>query len=1746
MKAKILEKVFGSILGFFISEFDIKEMNNLKYQGTNLSLHQNCFFNFGIPFFVDSSQLSNISMEYDNETSTASILISEINAKISSQNFDKPNSIKTFSLQFHILKKILKFFKITIKLEKVSLNINSLPFEISSLALNSFEKIITIDISNLSIGTEENRILENFSFQLNFDENRILSTKIENLKFCFQNSEDFKNIISTIQLLAESRTFDTFVNKEKVPIFNSNENSDEELEKEINENILNKFESTNSSFNFSIQINLLIIEITQSQYSNIFENLLISANEFKIDTFSIKLNTFSMKFNQVLYFWKKDHEIHKAHKMEIHSIESNFLKQMNIVQPFMSTIEKVNGHVYLISEIEYSGSIDELFNILILFTRIIDLLMPLCPKVHQLIDFSLFSIRFDVGINLNFSFQLLLSSKNYQIIGSNVILLFSDFNEPVFSKMNFQIVVDDSIVNFLLSPSDFRFTEYELLSLTKILFSQSKKVLNLSPKKRKLKMSIVASDLILCNLVNGHKHNYLMLSFSDIVLNAIPVKKETKITFTLCPSLKLFNPKTSFWDFLVHSFSADFLIFYHPTKIHIDANVPSNLSINITPSMIENLLRLYPNQSLINKQSSPNKHFLNKSFLNKRIQNYKEQKKNLGKSQNENQLNSNTYGSETIHIYNGTNIQIPFTIIKEKKWNYTAVRASSQPAFKEIRRKNSKNVLDDEENIIKVPNADKDKRQNVYILQKNEKKLLQNTNINSYIEFPSLEMTLLINQLSEAHLISKDFAISTSLNPNGGKLIEIMPRFEIRNVTPNPIKLFIESTNNYHVISSYGRFPLQERQCVSKIAFSYASNNDLSSHDSYSKTDTNTTDIKPTKYDQLKWFYLSKLPDIYDIKNMSLSLSFKKQGLATHIIAKSLYLIRNHLPFQVICTFISKGRVSTVTADIDSKTTMDLCLHSHHLGIEFTVCVNPLGISRTIVTNQLPQNEVISYGNLAFCVRFFYSNNKKQFIFDLYSPVIIENRTNLPLYLSDNDNLFRLEDSNFPHDELSTEQNKWPTYSSINTYKSLSLSTQEDGPFVPLPQLSQNVNLDISKNIMYPAFIKCSRIDIYTTEFIIYPRLQIVNHLSYDLKFIYKGGEFNVESKSSQIVIKSNPNLTFSISALDFQKIDYFSFQNQISTVFRFANEDEQSNVHLTIDKNKNGLIIANFDEAHLPAPFVIVNNLHNYPIYAQQSEHFMPMRIPANSTSMFPFDSPFSEPSVMITVAGKSQLVPLHHEIRSTQFPFKIGSEKIFADLIILSRGVQALIIGYHPYTIEQRNITFNVLINTISISFFTENLEEFLLVTAKSMIYKMYKNSFNFTLESLQIDDQMSSNKSAVILKSSTINHVNSKNSENNAYIDNKVNRIPFVNAALTFDSNLLNTQSFKLLVQPFDIQFDPTFIHDLIAYLIQFSSIKELKKTLQIPNSVLCLQNFTIHPILTNVSCRYLPNRQIHIFNSNNESKTTSFLTKVFVQDRNCSVGFGSLVIDDVILRADALFDILKTHYNYFFNNAVCFLTSTAHTERPVVSLSRFQASAIASEFYKPCEIDFDQELIDFGNGKKLLNLTRIEVFPVLTGGLSMSLKYNNGHLIQLEQALDSSKFGKRISTQKFFIGNRVAYLTPELITVETLVKKQLLSGYKNAFEKIRFLEYYGTSGAIACLTDSVLYLYSLPNYKITQKVQISNVEEVARSRNKITIILKRYSKWKSYEPICIDFANEGIAQQLQLVIRNLLIKQNHPVI
>lgn len=1031
------------------------------------------------------------------------------------------------------------------------------------------------------------------------------------------------------------------------------------------------------------------------------------------------------------------------------------------------------------------------------------------------------------------------------------------------------------------------------------------------------------------------------------------------------------------------------------------------------------------------------------------------------------QKSDERYGSQTVRVQNCLTKSIKILTHSEVK--HKVKFSGSNPNLKQMSsmRRNSSRSL---------ANGIKASEHSVIEIASGETVVLESS-VSTPIELVDFGKSFRLNQVFFPVLIDSNVVI-TPVVENETKVLRIGHRYAFRNSLEKPLRLFLQADNSAYIeeIPPNGTFPifLNEKD----ITFTFRMLNDSSFPE--------------------KWYKTSEIPCVVMTECACFAVSRCGNYAETVFEIRSLYYVRNDLPFPVICTFISLLVTSTI--DMPPLTTQDVILGDDNAtNFSFACCVHPLGISSSFDITRIPCIEKLSIDSLEFLMS-VKRNEFGQFEFCLFGYAMIYNCLDRPISVQSNGKALHAV-------VVGDVGNRKPLFIP-STLKELRFAIDEDGEFIPFPSTTAHVHFPIGKENHFPVFIRITEAEDGRKTFQVKPVIMIHNQLDVDLVFRVNGKSFTVKASEERCPDFVNDMLAFSLAA----ELDENSLSNEIemislaaptSTVFQLSDDMSQIHVHLHVDI-VDEVLIATFKKAMIPYPFVITNQIENLPIFAQQMESSMPVRVEPNSTKFFAFDAPFEEPAIMLTIAGKPQLIPLHADIEGTILTRRFGPSKIHVDVLTLENGVMALVVGTQPQTGAKRpSVNFSITCDDLSVALLDSHLNELLLLTLNNFSFQCVKRCFDLSVGSFQVDDQKSG-LYGVIMRNS------------------KAHKGACLHCFLACNSNIWNIHEFSLVVQPIEFHVDDGLLSRLREFYGELSTVKRFIANFLTENEKnLMIQRFTIHPSTFEVRYWHIPKQR-----RSSGSSTSS--------PKCATLALGSLMATDMKVTPACVRHLLKTHYGHYFSLLVSTFFETAYTVKPIVSLSRFQCSALISEFYQ----DVGSEITP-SEKVRVPVLAPIEVFPV-NGVVTMALDYSNQTLINLwpqdSRMFETQRLVQRRRSQITY-AFRITRMTQDEVTAELMMRSALKEA--NETDALLFIEYCAARQSIVCITTKHVFTYTLRTKHLAD-YRIANVSNIIRDGKRVQFQCAVQKKWRSsVVKTAIDFETEELAEHAHLIITSLAL-------
>ena len=997
----------------------------------------------------------------------------------------------------------------------------------------------------------------------------------------------------------------------------------------------------------------------------------------------------------------------------------------------------------------------------------------------------------------------------------------------------------------------------------------------------------------------------------------------------------------------------------------------------------------------------------------------------------------------------------------------------------------------------------------IFQLNSNEIKDLGDATTESFIRVDLYETIFNVVAIDNPMFISPHYAIVPD-SYKGGKLIRFCSRYSLRNNIPTDIYLFMDDKE--HNKSQKILIETGKKHPIPPDFFD--ANFSIQLEDQMAET--------------ILSFKLSNIPKRYKVSSAAsfidcfFSIEEDPVTLCNIITIDCPLLFENITPFQVTCSFTigESTRVSQAEPFQTSSVqiTDSILSQQNENQMEIMANIPGFGFSSTSLLPFLSKT-LLSFpdGSNLFCE--MTQLESSQLKVTLYPSIIFHSFFTQPLFygtvqqvhpISKGYGMVTLpnskeEDQNHPTSSTqSQEKNKLS-----NEYDVCVSADEERTSILELKGgITHTKMLETEFESCYvPIVISFGEHERGIKEVIINPRISIENDLDVDLTFSFESPSlnFSIPARKSSDATFSNKDFLYTITC-DYGSINNMFLINPLVTVFRFRPDPkmkrketkEEAFILLEI-VTENQTSKVRFSYATMPAPFVLINNLEEgYDIYAQQEERSFPIKISPQSCSIVPFDAPFSEPVLMITIAGKSQLLQLNRSYAERiSFPFRIGSGLIFFEMHNVTSSTRALTISttFPEEDIEKLIISFSFDIKRLSISFFDNSMFEFLLLTFNKVFLDLstepnYERSLVFSIESAQIDDQQSFSKSGVIM------------------IGSNVGREPFIKIRAHFDKHLKSLNSLHVKVQPMTFSICSSFLSDLLTYFKDYMCLLEMNPNMK---KVYALREIEIEPITMKLLFLQM-NKRIAHYDKN--------YTPLEIEDCRCSINICSLKACDAMLSPYAIQDMFLNHIRRYFNIVYSRLHKVEPTAPNSIPFSKHQANLIVSESSKP-KTDMEIERIHH-----IAQIKANDVFPVLNNSILTYLEYTDTSSTVLVPSIsdqlspETRNIGQRLKNQKFFCRKCITAMSDNLISAAIILKKQLYQDKRG--DKLVFLSAVGDKDTtVAAITTSQLFLILPDTKQILAKLNLDLVEIKRISQQRLCLNVESLPNGTQGGEIFLDF-------------------------
>jgi hypothetical protein len=414
--------------------------------------------------------------------------------------------------------------------------------------------------------------------------------------------------------------------------------------------------------------------------------------------------------------------------------------------------------------------------------------------------------------------------------------------------------------------------------------------------------------------------------------------------------------------------------------------------------------------------------------------------------------------------------------------------------------------------------------------------------------------------------------------------------------------------------------------------------------------------------------------------------------------------------------------------------------------------------------------------------------------------------------------------------------------------------------------------------------------------------------------------------------------------------------------------------------------------------------------------------------------------------------------------------------------------VIGAEPFVLPEIKYSGQISCQEVCISFFDEELAEFLLVTLDLVNFGLTADEMTFSINRMQVDDQTVRGPSGIVARNITEK---------------------FLQFVMAFDSNLRNVNHLDILFQPLFLSFDSAFVEGFVAYfsevgkLIQNSASRFLRG-----NGHVSMHEFVIHPLSISLNTA-----RVRLSSSQS------------IPEKYGTIGIPSLSCRDLFVTENCLRFLVENHLRHLVKLAKSVLIWGRFDDHDSLVLSRVQSSSLAAEFYNLSELTP-------GKMRPRPGLRRRNVFPDFSSQIRTILEYRDariavsgtGDLQMGEQR--SQKIRRR---RKLVHNGSVGHLSNDQVAIEHFVRTAA------AGDRVEFMEYYGEGRMIVCVTNVAVLLFEGRNP--VERFPIDHVQDVQRSGRSLQFVVGTKKLFKKQVAFAIELANEDLAEQLELVFHSL---------
>lgn len=625
-------------------------------------------------------------------------------------------------------------------------------------------------------------------------------------------------------------------------------------------------------------------------------------------------------------------------------------------------------------------------------------------------------------------------------------------------------------------------------------------------------------------------------------------------------------------------------------------------------------------------------------------------------------------------------------------------------------------------------------------------------------------------------------------------------------------------------------------------------------------------------------------------------LSFDSQKSICSITFMPFVIVTNYLPYDVHLKI-----KNITTLELKQRIPVDLSfVKGYKSDLEFILDFGDFAIGNKIIKKSRIENfkeEVFLFkngekiGQVIFKCSEKRKKNKTYFDLSIYSPLILENESNIPLSLHVSKcDRYKFIDKKILYNSETLMSNDYLIKLPI-VYEKLTNVNWLD--FKYLDGFSQMIPLQHERNNKIFLFLtlekkegNCNQSSIVTIQ----PYFKIHSDINETVKFLAFSKnkdahqEFeNICIKGDNVILGSNENGYFDIIVDGYQRCKDFNLFNLGSTVIRLAKKDNHESfllIKLVVEKEKIGYC-CNLSYPTKSSDISIKNKLSNMNIYVHQHYQpklqdfeFHPIILYPDDESIFTKEQPFLANelknkynfNVSFGDDTKLHLLSFEEDCHSK----RIDETSYLYDVENIDReNINITIYESSESCVDNENnknrnatINYSILLYEIQLSYIDIEMHELFLLAMTYASLKVDKE-IKFTIAGFALNDMYTASLSPVVL-----------NGKESPFLDIEIDsKYPL--KALMFDSILIN-------FAPIQIFVDFVFVSDLIAAMKEIVNyVLQLKIKHNFLLKIFSTKKLSINKISLFLIPKSLPNRKFrfkHRDYYNLSSIKIPFLSKI----------------------------------------------------------------------------------------------------------------------------------------------------------------------------------------------------------------------------------------------------------------------------